>query len=69
MICCKFWHRKISQFIDVVAYDGAALLVHLLPTNHITTFDRYASSVFMLHIARQLEKCTRVDMILGHIHQ
>ena len=47
---------------DATAYDGAAL-VHLLPTNHIATFDEYASCVFLPHITRQLETCTRVDVV------
>ena len=47
---------------DVIAYDGAAL-VHLLPTNQVATFDEYASSVFLPHITRQLEMCTRVDIV------
>lgn len=48
--------------IDAMAYDGAAL-VHLLPTKQVTTFDEYATSVFLPHIVRQLEKCTRVDVV------
>ena len=47
---------------DAIAYDGAAL-VHLLPTNQVATFDEYASSVFLPHITRQLETCTRVDIV------
>ena len=47
---------------DSIAYDGAAL-VHLLPTNQIATFDKYASCVFLPHITWQLETCTRVDVV------
>ena len=39
--------------------DGAAL-VHLLPTN---TFDEYADSVFLPYLTKQLEKCSRLDMV------
>ena len=47
---------------DVIALDGAAI-VHLLPTNNVTTFNEYASSVFLPHIPLQLQKCTIVDVV------
>ncbi len=46
-----------------MAYDGAALVVHLLSAKQVATFEEYASSVFLPHITRQLETCTRVDVI------
>ena len=57
-----FRQQHPPSYLDVVAYDGAAL-VHFLPTKHIITFDDYASSVFLPHIIRQLETCTRVDVV------
>ena len=45
-----------------MAIDGAAL-VHLLPVNNVSTFDEYASMVFVPHIAKQLQKSTRVDLV------
>ena len=45
-----------------MVYDGAAL-VHLLSTKQVATFEEYASSVFLPHITRQLETCTRVDVV------
>ena len=47
---------------DAIAYIGAAL-VYLFPTNQIVSFDEYASCVFLAHITRQLEACTRVDVV------
>ena len=37
--------------------------MHLIPTNQIATFDKYASCVFLPHITRQLETCTQVDVV------
>ena len=39
---------------DVKVLDGAAI-VHLLPTTNITTFDEYASDVFISYIKKQLD--------------
>ena len=47
---------------DVIAYAGV-VLVHLLPPNQIATFEEYASCVFLPHITRQLQTCTRVDLV------
>ena len=47
---------------DVMVIDGAAL-VHMLPVKDATTFDEYASNVFLPHIMQQLEKCTRLDVV------
>ena len=47
---------------DAMVYDGAAL-VHLLSTKQVATFEECASSVFLPHIKRQLEMCTRVDVV------
>lgn len=52
------------DFIDSIMFDGGAL-VHLLSTTSITTFDQqYADDVFILHILKQLQRCTRVDIVL-----
>jgi len=47
---------------DVNVIDGAAL-VYLLPITSITTFDKYADLVFILHRVRQLEKSLRLDLV------
>ena len=47
---------------DSMAIDGAAL-VHLLPVNNVSTFDEYASMVFVPHIPKQLQQSTRVDFV------
>ena len=44
---------------DVKMLDGAAI-VHLLPT---TTFDEYASDVFISYINKQLDTSTHVDVV------
>ncbi|KAG0721985.1 hypothetical protein GWK47_045320 [Chionoecetes opilio] len=51
-----------SGSFDVRVLDGAAV-VHLLPVTGITTFDDYASGVFVPHIMRQLETSMRVDVV------
>ena len=52
------------NFVDAVAIDGAAL-IHLLPTASITTFDKYANSVFLPHLSKKLEKCVRLEVVWG----
>ena len=47
---------------DVKVLDSAAI-VHLLPTTNITTFDEYASDVFISYIKKQLDTSTRVDVV------
>ena len=47
---------------DVKVFDGAAI-VHLLPTTNITTFDEYASNVFIAYIKKHLDTSTRVDVV------
>ena len=47
---------------DVKVLDGAAI-VHLLPTTNITTFDEYASDVFISYIKKQLDTSTHVDVV------
>ena len=42
--------------------DGTAS-VHLLPTTALARFDEYADLVFILHLVRQLEKCSRLDLV------
>lgn len=49
-------------YFDAIAYDSAAL-VHLLPTTQISTFDEYATDIFLSHILQQLKTCNRVDII------
>ena len=53
------------SFDHVIALDGTAR-VHLLPTNNVTTFYEYASSVVLFCFASHipsLTKCTRVDVM------
>ena len=41
------------------------MVLHLLPTNDVTTFNEYAcrdSCCFLPHISRHLQKCTRVGV-------
>ncbi len=45
-----------------MAYDGAAL-VHHHSAKQVATFEGYASNVFLPHITRQLETCTKVDVV------
>jgi len=50
------------SYFDAIAIDGSAL-VHLLPTARISTFDEYADCVFLPYLVKQLEKCTRIDVV------
>ena len=50
------------NLFDAMTIDGAAL-VNLLPTASINTFDKYADSVFLPYLTKQLEKCSRLDMV------
>ena len=61
-ILAKESQQDPPKSFDAMVYDGAAL-VHLLSTKQVTTFEEYASSVFLPHITRQLETCTRVDVV------
>jgi len=49
-------------FVDVKLLDGTAV-VHLLPTTNVVTFNEYADQIFLPHIAKQLESCTRIDVL------
>ena len=51
-----------ENYFDIIALDGGAL-VHLLSTANINTFDQYADDVVIPHILKQLERCTRVDIV------
>ena len=55
-------HGEPPNFIDARLLDGAAVL-HLLPTVNVSTFDEYADEIFLPHISKQLESCTRVDIV------
>ena len=56
-----------SDKVVPVSFDfkvlDAALIVHLLQTNGITTFDDYATDVFIPYINRQLDTAERVDVV------
>ena len=54
--------KEVSVSFDVKILDGATV-VHFLPTNSITTFNDYASSVFIPYIVKHLESSKRVDAV------
>ena len=55
--------RKRKQAdIKSKSIDGT-VLVHLLSTASIRIFDEYADCVFLPHLVKQLEKCTRLDVL------
>ena len=51
-----------ENYFDIITLNGG-VLVHLLSTANITTFDQYADDVVIPHILKQLERCTRVDIV------
>ena len=53
---------ECPNVFDVSVIDGTAL-VHLLPTVSVATFDEYADSIFIPHLVRQLENCSRLDLV------
>ena len=53
---------EVPFSVDVKILDGAAV-VHFLSTTGITTFNDYASSVFIPHIMKNLESSKRVDVV------
>jgi len=50
------------NLLDVKLLDGAAA-IHLLPTTNVVTFNEYVDQIFLPHIAKQLESCTRIDAV------
>ena len=54
--------KEAPEAFDVKVLDGAAI-VHLLPTNGVSTFNDYASNVFIPYIKKQLETSRRVDVV------
>ena len=54
--------KQKSVVFDVKILDSAAI-VHLLSTNGVSTFDNYASDVFIPYIKKQLEASKRVDVV------
>jgi len=53
---------ELPSFVDVKLLDGAAV-VHLLPSTSAVTFNEYADQIFLPHTAKQLESCTRIDVV------
>lgn len=47
---------------DCKVIDGG-VLVHALPTASATTFDDYADRIFMPHLLKELQTCTRLDVV------
>ena len=54
--------KEAPVAFDVKVLDGAAI-VHLLSTNGVSTFDDYASDVFIPYIKNQIETSKRVDVV------
>ena len=54
--------KEAPVAFDVKVLDGAAI-VHLLSTNGVSTFDDYASDVFIPYIKKQIETSKRVDVV------
>jgi hypothetical protein len=54
--------QEPSNTFDVKVLDGAAG-VHFLSTTNISTFDEYASGVFVPHIIKHLESSKSVDVV------
>ena len=50
------------SFVDAKLLDGTAV-VHFLPITNVVTFNEYADLILLLHLAKQLESCTRVDVV------
>ena len=53
---------EIPVSVDVKVLDGATVM-HFLSTTGITTFNDYASSVFIPHILSNLESSKQVDVV------
>ena len=53
---------EAPSYFDAIAIDGSAL-VHLLPTTSTKTFDDYADQVFLSYLVKQLDKCSRLDVV------
>ena len=47
---------------DCIVLDGA-VIVHLLPTAEVSTFQEYADKVFIPYLSQQLQHATRVDVV------
>ena len=47
---------------DCIVLDGA-IIVHLLPTAEVSTFQEYADKVFIPYLSQQLQHATRVDVV------
>ena len=47
---------------EVKVLDGTAI-VHVLPTNSVSTFDDHATDVFIPHIRKQLDAAECVDVV------
>ena len=45
-----------------IVLDGA-VIVHLLPTAEVSTFQEYADKVFIPYLSQQLQHATRVDVV------
>ena len=54
--------KELPTSFDVKVLDGAAIVYLLSPTN-ATTFDEYASNVFIPYIKKQLDTSERIDVV------
>ena len=51
-----------TQLINCLVLDGA-IIVHLLPTATMSTFNEYAGKMFIPYLNKQLEKVRRIDLV------
>ena len=47
---------------DVKVFDGTAI-VHMLPTNHATTFNDYSCTIFIPWLQQQIQNTDRLDIV------
>ena len=54
--------EKAPIWFDMKVFDGAAV-VHLLPTNNVTTIEEHANVVFIPHVKKNMHTCKCVDVV------
>ena len=60
--CLKISPKNDDVNFNVKIFDGA-ILVHVLPSTSITTFQQYAEQVFVPFLRRELQTVNRVDVV------
>ncbi|KAI0217447.1 hypothetical protein LSAT2_030742, partial [Lamellibrachia satsuma] len=53
---------EASSHYDAKVFDGATI-VHALPRENTSTFGEYSDNIFIPWIERQLQSCSRVDIV------